>query len=405
MLLALLMQLATAADWVSIQGSEVGREDKPLVPFGFVQPQFDAHVGGEALDGARPIFNTVNGGGPTGVQVRRARLALRGSVPHTNQRVSYFVMTESGEVSLTRSAPVVFSDMSVSLAAAPGLKFRVGQFKLPAMEEVQQGVAASLEFIHFSNTLTGLMLENPISAEGAYTAGAFGFRDVGLQVFDGFQQGKVAGAYAVMVSNGNGLHAADTDAQKDVTVRGELAWVTGGQQQSGRRQEVKLGGWWLEGTRPNAAGPSADDRVRRMRRGAFLHVEQGRYWSLIEVAQGVGALEAGRAPPFPSGIAVVVPDGEAWGVVAQGGVRFDIGDTSLGVKGRYDQFNRRTEDPVALRVFRTGTAGIEFDPVKPVRLQANYELRRMAAPDGDDAAQTVAAAMGDRVMGQVTVSF
>lgn len=397
----LILSLLTAfgADWLTIQGSEVGRPDKPLVPFGFVQPQFDAHVGGSLLDGRRPIFNTVNGGGPHAFQVRRARLAVRGSVPNTNQRVSYFLMTEAGEVSLTRGAPVVFSDLSVSLAA-PGARFRIGQFKLPAMEEVQQGVAKSLEFIHFSTTLVGLMLENPIDEDGAYTGPSAGFRDVGIQVFEGFQQGALAGSYAVMLSNGGTLHAVDQDAGKDLSVRGELAWVNGGDRHAGRRKEVKLGAWWLEGTRPGAVG-----RARRMRRGAFLHVEQDVAWGMLEVAQGVGTLEVGRAPPFPDGAARVAEDGRAFGIVAQSGVRIPAGKASIGLKARYDRYDRQYDGGAARRVFQTGTFGVEVDPVKALRLQANLELRDLAAPEGTPEAQAVAAAMGHRITGQATVSF
>ena len=395
-----LLWLATAlgADWLTIAGSELGRPDEALHPFGFVQPQFDAIVGGEEVQGEALIFNTVNGQGPSAFQIRRARLAARGSVPHTHQRVSYYLMTESGSVSLTRGAVVAFSDMYVTLSA-PGARFRLGQGKLPVMEEIVQGVASSLEFIHFSKTLTGLLLENRV-VNGAYSGPSFGFRDVGVQVFEGFQQGHWGGSYALMVSNGSGIHAVDTDAAKDVSGRVELAYVTEGERTSGKREEVKLGGWWLEGTRPVDG-----ERVRRMRRGAFLHVEQGVAWSLVEWAQGQGMLESGRAPPFPGGEVLIAPEGTGWGAVASAGVRVEVGDATVGLKGRYDVLHRRTDLPEAERVFRTGTLGLEVDPHPLVRLQANYELRRLDAPAGDQAAVAIAEAMGDRVTAQVTARF
>jgi len=395
-----LLWLATAlgADWLTIAGSEHGRPDEVLHPFGFVQPQFDAIVGGEEVQDQALIFNTVNGQGPSAFQIRRARLAARGSVPNTHQRVSYFLMTEAGSVSLTRGAPVVFSDMTVTLSA-PGARFRVGQGKLPVMEEIVQGVASSLEFIHFSKTLTGLMLENRV-VNGAYSGPSFGFRDVGVQVFEGFQEGKLAGSYALMVSNGNGIHAVDVDAAKDVSGRVELAYVTDGERHSGKREEVKVGAWWLEGTRP-----VGDDRYRRMRRGAFLHVEQGAAWTLLEWAQGDGMLESGFAPPFPGSEVVIAPEGTGWGAVASAGFRVDVSDVTLGLKGRYDQFHRRTDVPEAERVFRTGTVGVEVNPHPLVRLQVNYELRRLDAPAGDEAVAVVTDAMGDRVTAQVTARF
>ncbi len=391
-----LLGTALGADWLTVMGSEHGRDDGPAHFFGFVQPQLDAIVGGDEVQDQPLVFNTVNGqGSPSAFSIRRARVALRGSVPKTNQRVSYFVMTEAGEVSLTRGAPVVFSDMYVTLSA-PGVRARVGQGKLPIMEEVVQGVAASLEFVHFSKTLTGLMLENQV-ANGAYVGPAFGFRDVGVQLFEGVQRGRLAGSYALMVSNGNGLHAADVDAAKDVSARGEVAYVTDGERHSGKREEIKVGAWWLEGTR------GVDDlRYRRMRRGAFLHVEQGFAWSLVELAQGDGMLEAGRAPPFGGGEVVIAPEGRGWGAVASAGFRVDVKDVTLGVKGRYDQFHRRTETPEAERVFRTVTGGVEVNPHPLVRLQANYELRRLGVPSGEEAALVVADAMGDRITAQIT---
>ena len=150
----LLLAASLAADWLTLQGSEFGRDDTPIHAFGFVQPQLDIFVGGERVNGERPIFNTI-GGTPTSVRVHRARIGVRGSIPKTEQRVSYYLLAEAGEVSLTRGAPVVLSDASLTLSA-PGARLRLGQFKLPVMEEIVQGVAVSLEFIHFSNTLTGL---------------------------------------------------------------------------------------------------------------------------------------------------------------------------------------------------------------------------------------------------------
>jgi hypothetical protein len=296
---------------------------------------------------------------------------------------------------------VVVTDMSVTLSYVPGARLRIGQFKLPVMEEIVQAVPVGLEFVHFSTTLQRLLLENPVDS-GAYTGGAYGFRDVGAQVFDGFQAGSLAGSYAVMLSNGASLHAVDADAAKDLSVRGELAWVTDGEIHHPFRKELKVGGWWLEGQRTVEG-----EQVRRVRRGAFAHLEQGVVWSLVEVAQGEGALEAGVNPPFPGGAVSVVPDGVGWGVVGQGGVRLSLGegDAKLGLKLRYDQYHQQLETPEALRIFRTGTAGVELSPVKPLRLQANYELRRLSAPDGSPDAKTIAASMGDRVTFQVTARF
>jgi hypothetical protein len=392
-------------------GTELGREDVPLEVFGFLQPQLDGMLGApvtglqaeglQAFNGEPALFNTVAGGGAWSFRVFRARLGARGSLPGTDQRVSYFTLVEAGEVALTRTAPIVPTDLSLTFSYIPGARVRVGQFKLPVMEEIVPPVAGSMEFVHFSTTLVKLLLENPVE-DGVYTGGAHGFRDVGVQVFDGFQRGQVAGAYAVMVSNGAGIMSGDMDDAKDVTGRAEIAWVTAGERHDPRREEVKLGAWRLQGSRA-----LDEERVDRVRQGVFLHVEQGVAWGLVELAQGRGMLEAGRAPPFAGGAVVVVPDGEAWGAVAQAGVRLRPGEgrTELGFKARYDQYHQQTELPEALRIFHTTTLGVELRPVKKLRLQANYELRRLAAPDGTPDAQAIAASMGDRVTLQATARF
>ena len=392
-------------------GTELGRPDAPLQVFGFLQPQLDGMLGPpvtgleapplQGFNGEPALFNTVGGGGAWSFRVFRARLGARGSLPGTDQRVSYFTLLEAGEVALTRTAPVVPTDLSLTFSYIPGARIRVGQFKLPVMEEIVPPVAGSLEFVHFSTTLVKLLLENPVE-DGAYTGGAHGFRDVGVQVFDGFQRGQVAGAYAVMVSNGAGMMSGDTDDAKDVTGRAEIAWVTAGERHDPRREEVKLGAWRLQGSRELDGA-----RVDRVRQGAFLHVERGVAWGMAEVAQGRGVLEAGSAPPFVGGAVVVVPDGEAWGAVVQAGVRLRPGggETELGFKARHDAYHQQTELSEALRIFRTTTLGVELRPVKRLRLQANYELRRLEAPDGSPDAQAIAESMGDRVVLQATARF
>jgi hypothetical protein len=408
--LALSLGLGLAADWGAILGTEEGRPDEPVRVFGFVQPQVEL-IPGQTAEGLSPAlaayedqvpsFNLAYGRGPWTFSLHRARLGVRGSVPKTKQRVSYFAMFGSGEVGLIRGESVAMTDFSVTFKVAPGARVRVGQFKLPVMEEIVPSAPVALEFVHFSNTLSRLLLENTI-VDGVPTGQAWGFRDVGVQLFDGVQAGSWAASYALMVSNGAGPSAVDADAAKDVSGRAEVAFVTDGERTDPRREEIKVGGWWLQGRRV----VDGEEGVRRMRRGAFVHVEQGVAWGLFEVAQGVGALEIGQQPPFAGSPTLVVSDAEAWGVVGQGGLRIGLGDTAtLGAKARLDQYHQQTELPEALRVFRTATMGLEVDPYPTVRLQANLELRQLRAPDGSADAQAIAAALGPRWTGQATVMF
>lgn len=402
---------ASAMDTTAVMATELGRPDRGLVPIGFLQPQVDAMLGGpvhgleaeglRAHNGETAAFNTVQGGGSTLLRVFRARLGARGSIPGTDQKVSYTALFEAGDNALTRADPVVPTDLSVTLSYIPGARVRVGQFKLPVMEEIAAPVASHLEFVHFSTTMMRLLMENPIQ-DGAYTGGASAFRDVGMQVFDGMQSGQLGAAWAVMVSNGSGIMAGEPDNAKDVSGRLEVAWVTDGERHDPNREEVKLGAWHLQGTRP-----WEDGREDRVRQGLFVHVEQSVAWGMAEVARGRGMLEAGLAPPFQGGGPVVVPDGEGWGAVIQGGGRIRLGDRAgrLGLKARYDRYMQQTENTEALRVFQTTTFGVELDPVQKLRLQANYELRRLDAPNGSADAKAIAESMGDRVTVQATARF
>lgn len=425
-LAALASAPARAAESLLPLGTEVGRPDTPLTVMGFIQPQFDGMLGapvtgiGDALppfEGERASFNTV---GPTdstaSFRIFRARLGARGSMPGTDQKVSYFLLFEAGEVAITRTAPVVPTDASLTFSHIPGARVRVGQFKLPIMEEFVGPVAADYRFIHFSTTLSRLLLENPIARDtattGHYTGGAHGFRDVGIQVFDGIQTGAFGASWAAMVSNGNGIMTGDNDDQKDISGRFELAWVTKGARHQLSREEVKVGGWHLQGSR--AWG---ERRFDRMRQGAFVRVERPWAWGLGEVARGRGMLETGVAPPFAGGVPTVAPEGEAWGMVVQGGGRIPVGapqsgkgkgapfQPRLGLSARYDRYLQQTESPEDLRIFQTTTLGVELDPAKALRLQANYELRHLDAPDGSEVAQAIAASMGDRVTVQATARF
>lgn len=416
MALALLAGLALApaaraGDWLTLNGTELGRPDQAVQVFGFVQPQVEGIVSGgpvegltsQALapyDGQVPLFNTVAGDASWSFKVHRARLGARGAIPKTDQRVSYFFLLEGGQVALTRTEPVVVTDMSVTLSYVPGARIRVGQFKLPVMEEIVPAVPVAHEFVHFSTTLTKLLLESPV-ADGRYTGGADGFRDIGVMVFDGFQQDRLAGSYALMVSNGAGLAKLDTDDAKDLSARGELAWVFAGDRTDPFRQELKVGGWWLQGSREVDG-----ERVDRARQGAFVHLEKRHVWALAEVAAGQGALEVGTNPPFVGAGVLVVPEGRGIGGVGQAGVRlFPEGGPMVGFKLRYDEYHQQTESAEALRIFRTGTAGIEVAPTPAVRVQANYELRRLSAPDGSPDAQAIAASLGDRATLQLTARF
>ena len=425
-LLALSAPPALAVDPLILGGTEEAREDKSLRLFGFIQARADQHLGGEvgALSSAPlapfshtlPSFNRM-GEAQTALWVPRARLGARGALKGLEEQVSYFVLIEAGQVPITRLSPIMPVDMSATLSFVPGARLRVGYFKLPTMEEINLPVPSALELVNFSNTLARLLNESTVSG-GRYTSGVSAFRDLGAQVFDSFELGAWRLGYALMASNGGRDPREQRDA-KDLSGRLELAYVWEGRRADLRQKELKLTAWRLQGARDvevagaggAVVGEMGSERVSRVRQGASLRLERGAYWALVEYAEGRGALDVGGAYPFAGAPVSLVARGEAWGAVAQAGLRQPLsrfvegGRGEVGVKARYEEYRQQTEEVARLRVFRTATLGLEWAPSRQARLQLDYELRSLEAPEGSPDARAITAAMGDRLSLQLTVMF
>jgi hypothetical protein len=395
---------ARAADWPIVQGTEVGQpEDRPIRPFGFVQVVGDGMLGGEvnglskanaAFDGQRPSFNSLDGGGSWGATVRRARPGLRGAIPGTDQRVSYFFLAELGTAAIARDGPTL-TDAAVTFSYVPGARLRVGQFKLPLMDETVEANPLAAEWINYSQPAAQLALENFVRG-GKYVGGASGFRDVGAEVFDTFQWNKVALAYALMLSNGH-IGRVEDDAAKDVTARTTFSWVFSGKPADPHRQEMSVFAWGQRGERQLDTGSA-----QRIRAGTGAHLELEPIRLRAEIVYASGVLVTGPTPPFLGQPIAVSAHGRAVGGYVQARVRM-FGHLLAGA--RYDELHRDVDDDKALRVFRTLTPMLEYDVVPHVRLQANYEMRWLLAPHGSADAKTFANAMGDRFLVQATAAF
>lgn len=397
---------ARAADWLLLQGTEAPDAGAPR-PWGFVQALGEGVVGGgpvegltsealAAFDGQVPSFNRVGTGDATyGLSIRRARVGLRGAIPGTDGKVGALLAAELGDNGLTRLDPVVLTDASITVSLLPGARVRIGQFKLPLGEEALEMNPIAAEFINLSTATSGLLLENP-SSGGVTTSGSSGFRDLGLSVFDGRALGRGAISYAAMVSNGH-MGTLDMDNSKDYSAR--LSWsprVWRGGPLDPHRDEWGVYGFWQEGRR-DLDGVE----VRRSRRGLGAQIEQGGFRARAELIDAVGAIELGASPPFPGQPVAVSADGRA-----TGGAAFVHGERGLWGAGlRYDTLWRLTESPADLRVFQTVTLDLQAELSPRARLMLDYERRWLRAPGGSEDAQTLAAAMGDRVLLQAVAVF
>lgn len=402
MLTTLLVAGALAADWPMLQGTEAGRPDTPFQPWGFAQVVGEGVVGAEpatglsdglaAHEGDLASFNTVGSGASWAVTLRRARLAGRGAVPGTEQRIAWSAAAELGDNAVTRTDAAVLVDGSVTFSYIPGLRVRVGRFKLPMAEETLEANPLAAEFVDFSAAALTL-LESRV-ADGAYVGGANGFRDTGIQAFDTLAVGPWEARYAVMLSDGAGT-ALEVDDPKDVTARLALA-RTLGERGGAHSPEVAVFAWTQRGERPWEG-----EQVARVRQGAGVHLEVGKLRARAEAIDARGMIETGTNPPFPGQPVAVAPDGHAVGGALYG--RWDFGAVAFGV--RYDTLWRQIEDDAALRVFHTVTPGVRWEPSPRARVQLDYAFRSLSAPHASEDAQRIAATLGDKLVLQATANF
>lgn len=396
----------SAADWPMVQGTEP--EGAPAVrPFGVVQVTGEGIVDasrvyglGSALssfEGARASFNTISSTSEAswGVAVRRARPGLRGVMPGTSGHVSYYLLAEFGTVPIARDGPTL-ADASITLSYIPGARVRVGLMRLPLMDEGVESNALAAEWVNLSLPASGLVMENPVRG-GKYDGGASGFRDVGVEIFDSYQRGRMALSYALMVSNGKRT-ALDDDDAKDVTAKTMASWVFEGQKTDPHRQELSLFVWGQRGER-NLDGVAFAPRIRS---GIGAHLEKEPVRIRAELVQGSGMIFGGPSPSFVGQPIKVDVTGRAIGGYVQ--ARLRVARRAL-VGLRYDELDRSVDDPKAKRIARSLTPMLEYDVTPRVRLQATYEKRWLFAPTASADTKTIARTIGDRVDAQVTVIF
>ncbi len=399
-------QSAEAANWLLQQGTEEGRPDKPFLPWGFLQIVAEGIVaepveGLEApalqpFEGRYAAFNVLSGDdGRLSFSVRRARIGARGAVPGTDQRVSWFVALEAGDNAMTLDDPVIITDASVTLSSPWGPRLRLGQFKLPTMDETLEAVQLTSDTLNFSPVATRLMLERPIEGD-AFVGNAYGFRDVGAQLFDTVRAGDLELTWAAMVSNGR-TGSLNDDSGLDLTGRLQLAWVLDERRLHPDRQEVAVFAWGQRGEREVAG-----DQVTRLRAGGGAHLRLGPGRLRAEAVWADGVLFGGPKPPFPGQPLAVVAEGDAWGYTLLGGLQvlgpFEI-DAAL------SQVFHLPDGGPDERTFLEATLGAQWFISPEAKLMAAFTWRDIDAPQAAGDASTILETVGPRMGLQATVRF
>jgi hypothetical protein len=275
----------------------------------------------------------------------------------------------------------------------PGLRLRLGQFKLPLMDETSESIPQTGAMAALSPAAQ-LLLEQPVE-NGRFVGQAFGFRDVGVQAFDSVHLDHVELAYALMGSQGR-FNAIDHDGRFDVTGRVQLAWLKDPvHPYDPRRDEVAIALWSQHGER------EVDHAFhQRVREGVALHAHGMHTRSRLEIVHGHGMILLDPEHPVVGEPMRVVEDGEAWGYAAQFTAEPIHGiDLTTQLSELHRQPGTADEE-----VLRDVVVGVEWWPAEKVRLQLEYDARAVLLPKTASAdRQTIANAVADIVLAQLTV--
>lgn len=387
-------QKAISQNWFKLQGTEPPKA-KVVNLWGFLQPTYyysksdvDPYT-----DFRKNDFN-----------IRRARIGIRGVIPGSNEKVNYFLLTEWGRNGITldpngqQSNMAALTDASVTLNYIPGVRIRMGQFKVPMGSDGLKAIQVH-EFIEFSDVYTEMMLQR-FGLDRSVGA----FRDIGVQAFDWWTWGmenQYEAAYAVMVGNGNGINSRDNNNDKDITARITLAKIFN--QSSGpHRQNLRLGAWLMTGKRRGytfeAPGPVNGRLIERNRKRYGIDFvfskkfrSAGSIRAIAETVWGNGWIYSpdffdGSVPlekrffTFNSSVdghGVPHSDLNAMGWYASVGYRIPPLDELLELNARYSYYNPDHGSDLNQKVWQdTWTLGgqIFFSPA--ARLTLNYEIRK-----------------------------
>ncbi len=427
---ALMTLSAQGANWLKLQGTEPEGAGARARVWGFIQPEYvrtdDTDLQAGPYAGQKAVFNQNRPDDEADeFNIRRARIGVRGTPFPLDPKINYFILAEFGNNGITANGSgVELTDASVTLNHLEGARVRVGQFKYPGSEEGFRAIHVA-NYTNFSEPVNQLLLERFVDAQSAGGAGtAVGtntsfiglngpvgaFRDIGVQVFDSFQQENGwEYSYALMVGNGNGITRGDNNSDKDFYTYLSAEKIYGGK--GARRQHLKLYAWNHSGKRTlDVAGVETD--FDRDRRGVGIIFDKGKYSFGAEYIDADGVIFNGTsAGALPGSISNngnnradirVQGNGEADGYYLHFG--YDV-SPNLELDLRYESLDRLTNSTAGERQFRTTTIGAQYFFNKKSRLTVNYAFRDIEAPGGNATAQSIVDGVDDRLTAQLLFIF
>ena len=403
-------QEVEAANWLMLQGTErTGQAGRAKV-WGFVQPEAqyigDAKVKAGRFSGNDFQPNTI---GPdrnsrATMNIRRARIGVRGQGFPLDNKVNYFFLSEFGHNGINvpggGGGSAYLTDASITLNHIPYARLRIGQFKTPGSEEGLQAIHV-FDYINFTNGADQLLLERFADGDGSTTTdnplqgtnagavnkpngGVGAFRDIGAQLFDTVKVKNMEYSYAAMIGNGNGINRQDNNNKKDFYGYAAAEMVFGGK--GGRRDGAKVYAWMHKGKRTLTTENNAGEHDRD-RSGLGFTYRKGPYRAAGEYIMASGLIRNGTDGGARIGTSSVngvqsslnyLVDDKAnayylhLGYAVLPKVELDL---------RYDVLNRGTDNNNAERKFSTTTVGVQYFLNKKTRIILNYEFRNLEVPN------------------------
>jgi len=423
--------MASAANWLILQGTEKNGTAGRAKVWGFIQGQFQqdfstSHPTNDKFTPAKLIGPNLTS--QNQININRARIGVRGTGMPIDSRINYFILSEFGNNGITgKLGRAKITDASMTFNHIPFARIRFGVFKYPGSEEGLQAIHVA-DYINFSTVSNQLMLER-FPNDDNYVKNASGsgntdtqklgtspsglekpigaYRDVGIQLFDSYKHDEWEHSYALMMGNGNGLNYGDNNTNKTMYYYLSTERIFNGS--GARRQGIKVYAWYQSGLRSydtdfsytkqdsidgennttigdvyKSANKTNYQQYKRRRMGAGFKFLKSGYRLSAEYLQGTGMIFLG---PHKESFDVNKfgaaegngLEGTANGWYVDAGWRILKSNFELDL--RYDKYNRLTGDKFETN-FTTMTIGLQYFANKKSRLTFNYTHRSAVSANG-----------------------
>lgn len=428
----LLLALVGASNAVyaenGVMRDSVVAADFPAVKvIGLVQPTYQRDFSGTVtgLTGDQAGFNGTyarsatlapNYTSTSSFYLLRARLGVIGRV---SPEINYEVVGEYGANALTtvkgQGTNVELAEGSVTISKIPGMRLRVGMFKVPTAEEA---LGKPLDYVNFTLGTQLLLLSQPFKAATAQTvdqgagvavvprSGARAFRDTGIMAFDAFTDGQMEYGYALMVGNGSTLNETDDNKAKATYGRVQASYVFDTPSIGLPKSRADVTGFlWYQNDKPGFEKRTYDQK--RMGAGMTYLRDRWRFGSEVMYAKGMLALQ----PLFPDGSTRLFTGKNNTALAWYMDAGYFI-DKNVAVEARYDRLNQHADSIGVERRYKTLTLGVQYHFTPSTRAVLNYEIRdyQMGGvgyrnPDAQSNASRVDNAVGNRLALQLSLGF